>query len=132
MDLRYCVYGLIAVSSSLGITLTTTWLFGCTPFLSNFVWNIDSNTCVNFDIFRRRELAHLVSNIIAIDVLDSLDRPEYSYRHSNYVHTTTNSKANWTAEEGEKDLEIGVLCDSFGNNNLVCHLQLYLDNAKDT
>ena len=32
--------------------MTFSWLFQCTPFVSNFVWSIDATSCVNYDYFR--------------------------------------------------------------------------------
>ncbi|KUJ16976.1 uncharacterized protein LY89DRAFT_68688 [Mollisia scopiformis] len=48
----YCVYGLCTLIASLGLTMSFSWLFDCSPFLSNFVWSIQTNTCINYDIFR--------------------------------------------------------------------------------
>jgi len=50
--LRYCVFVLCFLIASLGLTMTFTWLFECTPALSNFVYSIDSDTCINHDIMR--------------------------------------------------------------------------------
>jgi hypothetical protein len=50
--LRYTVYSMMVIIASLGITLTMGWIFQCTPFLSNFVFSIDSTSCVNYDYFR--------------------------------------------------------------------------------
>lgn len=32
--------------------MTFGWFFECTPVISNFVWSINSTSCVNYDIFR--------------------------------------------------------------------------------
>lgn len=50
--LRYCVLALSAVIFSLGMTMTCSFLFSCQPFLSNFLWSVESISCVNYDIFR--------------------------------------------------------------------------------
>ncbi|CZR62151.1 uncharacterized protein PAC_12048 [Phialocephala subalpina] len=50
--LRYCVYGLCAVIISLGLTMTISWMTNCKPFLSNFLWSVWPDSCINFDIFR--------------------------------------------------------------------------------
>jgi len=51
-SLRYCVYGLCTIIASLGIVCTFPWVFGCSPFLSNFYWSVTMESCVNYDIFR--------------------------------------------------------------------------------
>ncbi|KAL2061037.1 hypothetical protein VTL71DRAFT_9089 [Oculimacula yallundae] len=50
--LRYCVFGLCAIIASLGTVCTLIWVFGCSPFLSNFDWRVPMDSCTNFDIFR--------------------------------------------------------------------------------
>jgi len=50
--LRRCVYSFIVLIAAVGTTLTIGWIFGCSPFLSNFLWVDDSNACVNNDIWR--------------------------------------------------------------------------------
>lgn len=50
--LRYGTYALCILISSLGITLTCLWLFGCEPFVSNFLWSVLSTECLNPDIIR--------------------------------------------------------------------------------
>lgn len=32
--------------------MTFTWLFECTPALSNFVYNVPADSCINHDIMR--------------------------------------------------------------------------------
>ncbi|KAH9221283.1 hypothetical protein DL95DRAFT_382165 [Leptodontidium sp. 2 PMI_412] len=51
-SLRYCVYGLCMIIASLGMVCTFPWVFGCSPFLSNFLWSVTMESCVNYDIFR--------------------------------------------------------------------------------
>ncbi|KAH7313021.1 hypothetical protein BKA65DRAFT_150392 [Rhexocercosporidium sp. MPI-PUGE-AT-0058] len=51
-SLRYCVFGLCTIIASLGVVCTLPWVFGCSPFLSNFLWSVTMESCVNYDIFR--------------------------------------------------------------------------------
>ncbi|CZT10298.1 hypothetical protein WAI453_009384 [Rhynchosporium graminicola] len=51
-SLRYCVFGLCAIIASLGAVCTFPWIFGCSPFLSNFYWSVPMDSCTNYDIFR--------------------------------------------------------------------------------
>jgi hypothetical protein len=53
--LRYGTYALCTLITCLGITLTCLWLFGCEPFVSNFLWSVLSTECLNPDIIRWRE-----------------------------------------------------------------------------
>ena len=50
--LRYTVYSLAAFIACLGATMTFSWIFQCTPFLSNFLWGVNATSCVNYDYFR--------------------------------------------------------------------------------
>jgi len=65
-NLRYWVYGLCAIIMSLGLTMTFSWFFDCTPALSNFWWNVQPDSCINYDIFRYLWIAVSIPIDIAI------------------------------------------------------------------
>jgi len=49
---RLCVKGLCVFIMCLGLTETAMWNFDCKPFLSNFVWEIPGDTCLDLDVPR--------------------------------------------------------------------------------
>jgi hypothetical protein len=69
--LIYGTYALCILISCLGITLTCLWLFGCEPFVSNFLWSVLSTECLNPDIIRWRECYTfpLIENLLLISTV---------------------------------------------------------------
>ena len=118
-SLRYGTIGLSCLIFSIGNVMFWSWLFQCQPAISNFLWSVDPDTCINYDYFRWGMLSSKGFIRQATDEY-SLDYFQCPYRFSNHERTYPHPEADLHQKAREESLKNDLLCNSTRNCYMVC------------
>lgn len=105
---------------ALGITEACTWLFQCTPFLSNFQYYINATSCINIDYPRYRKYNPMFQAWRTfVLMVTSMDGFKHPHRYCNPRCPLPGCKTNGSSEPWEESSKICICRQLAGNHCLV-------------